>query len=140
MNSANGIKLSTYNLVVSHASRVRPEMSLYVCDDPFRKKTNRRMNKMSSVNGYWVEKEYDESAAVPGKLIKYLDALGECDNPVCPLMDAERALRNENYRVRLVLRGLRSSLTITVTTYFCLFCVDISYTGTVHLFCFRHWS
>jgi len=26
-------------------------------DVPFRKKTNKRMNKMSSMNGYWEEKE-----------------------------------------------------------------------------------
>jgi len=28
-----------------------------MCEIPVRKKTNKRMNKMSSVNGYWVEKE-----------------------------------------------------------------------------------
>jgi hypothetical protein len=74
-----------------------------MCGVPFRTKTNKRTNKMSSVNGYWVEKELVEGTTAPGKLITYLDALGECDNPVCPVMDAERALRNETYRVRLVL-------------------------------------
>jgi len=32
-------------------------------------------------------------------------------------MDVERSLRNEIYRVRLNFRGLRSPLTIIVTTY-----------------------
>ena len=86
-------------------------------DVPFRKKTNKRMNKMSSMNGYWEEKEQVEGATAPGKLITYLDALGECDNPVCQVMGVERALRNETHRIRLVLRGLRSSLTFIITTY-----------------------
>ena len=65
-------------------------MRYCTCAVPFRKKTNKRMNQMSSVNGYWAEKEQVEGATVPGKLITYLDALGECDNPVCLVMDAER--------------------------------------------------